>query len=217
MPDRTPIAYVIDDDQAIRREFEEITKTVNIHTETFASVREFLALATPSLAGCIVLDVRLPEIDGLTAQRHFREIGIALPIIFISGYADIWTVVEAMKGGAMDFLAKPFRTQALIGSIQKAFQDDLDHRKEQVKLRQSREILAQLTEREQEILVRMSVGMASKEIANELDLSVRTVEHHRLNIRQKVGSRFRVVFAAAILDYCVTHGINPPSFVKDPD
>lgn len=180
------VTYVIDDDKAVRESLRWLIESVGLPVETYHSAREFLMSFKDTRPGCIVLDVRMPEMSGLELQEHLAARDVKLPIIVITGHGDVPMAVRALKGGAIDFIEKPFNDQALLDRIQHALQDNIEDRSKWAALDHARKGLAQLTKREHEVLERVIKGESSKRIAAELGLSTKTVEAHRAKIMQKL-------------------------------
>lgn len=180
------VTYVIDDDKAVRESLRWLIESVGLPVETYHSAREFLMSFKDTRPGCIVLDVRMPEMSGLELQEHLAARDVKLPIIVITGHGDVPMVVRALKGGAIDFIEKPFNDQALLDRIQHALQDNIEDRAKWAALDHARKGLAQLTKREHEVLERVIKGESSKRVAAELGLSTKTVEAHRAKIMQKL-------------------------------
>jgi FixJ family two-component response regulator len=183
------VVYVIDDDEAVRDSLDVFLSAAGFTTKTYADPTQFLAERQRALAGCLILDIRLPAISGLHLQEALSAAGSTLPIIFITGHGDVPTAVQAMKGGAFEFIEKPFAHELLLAHVRRAFA--LDSQKRQVQDRQQmiRERRDTLTPRESEVLQHIIEGKASKVIALELGLSQRTVEIYRANIMQKMQSK----------------------------
>jgi len=152
MPGDAPVVYVVDDDAAARAAIQSLLHSVGLRAETFGSAREFLACRREDAPACLVLDVRLPGVSGLDFQRDLAARKVAIPIIFITGHGDIPMSVEAMKAGAIEFLTKPFRGQALLDAIHTAIERDRAARHEQSKEAELRQRLATLTPREREVM-----------------------------------------------------------------
>lgn len=177
---RTPTAYVVDDDESIRTLWRWLMESNGIAVRTFSSAGEFIECyrAEP---GCLVLDVRLPGMSGLELQDYLRRNGIEIPIVFSSAHGDIPTAVSAMKGGAVDFIQKPFSYREVLAIIEKAFRRDAVIRTQAARL-------AGLTARERAVMQRIIEGKPNKIIAGELDLSIKTVEYHRAKLMEKTGA-----------------------------
>jgi FixJ family two-component response regulator len=186
---RKPVVYVVDDDDGMRRALTILITTVGYQPIAFAKPTEFLAKYDPSQPGCLVLDVRMPEMSGLEVQQHLNKAGSMLPVILVSGHGDIPMAVQAMKDGAFDFLQKPFRDQELIDRINGALKLDAQNRESVDRLADLKSREESLTPREREVLALVVDGKANKVIAIDLGLSERTVEIHRANVMEKMGAR----------------------------
>ena len=186
---RQPIVFVVDDDDAVRNSLRLLLKSASLSTTAFASAQEFLAGWTADQPGCLVLDVRMPGMSGLELQEELNRRGAIIPVIFISGHADVPMAVEAIQHGAFDFLQKPFSDQDLIDRIQRALAADAGNRQALSQLDELRKRYASLTPREQEVLVLVTDGRANKVMAGDLGLSQRTIEIHRARVMEKMGAR----------------------------
>lgn len=184
---RKPVVYIVDDDQDLRTSLAWLLESVSIASQCFAGAEDFLHHYDPKLPGCLVLDVRMPETSGFQLQDMLIERGITLPIIFVSAHGDIPMSVKAMKNGAIDFVEKPYNPQQMLERIQAALKSAvlLHAGVEQRQQQQSK--LGLLTRREREILMMVVDGKASKVIARELNISVKTVDVHRTKIKDKMG------------------------------
>jgi FixJ family two-component response regulator len=180
------IAFVIDDDPAIRDALSALLRSVDIPVETFGTTGEFLRSARPDIPACLLLDVRLPDASGLDFQETLGRLGISLPIIFITGYADVSMSVQAMKAGAVEFLCKPFREEDVLRAVRSAMQKDADARNKLSALSVMRRRFDSLTPREQEVMSYVVFGMMNKQIAAKLKLSEITVKVHRASIVRKM-------------------------------
>jgi FixJ family two-component response regulator len=183
-----PIVFVVDDDPAVREAVGKLIKSVGLRVETFASTREFLSAKRPEAPGCLVLDVRLPDTSGLEFQRDLADAGIQIPIIFITGHADIPMTVRAMKAGAVEFLTKPFRGQELLDAVQEAIARDRAAAAERAQLSSLRARYETLTAREKEVLALVASGLLNKQVGAELGTSELTVKTHRGRVMQKMGA-----------------------------
>jgi FixJ family two-component response regulator len=181
-----PIVFVVDDDPSVRRSIERLIQSTGFRVETFQSAAEFLRRPRPEGPACLVLDVRLPGLSGLDLQRELTNAGIQLPIIFITAHGDIPMTVRAMKGGAVEFLTKPFRTEHLLYAVRAAIKRDRDTFKERSELAQLRSRYDLLTPREREVFALLVLGLLNKQIAGELATSERTIKFHRAHIMQKM-------------------------------
>ena len=186
---RKPLVYIVDDDDGMRRALTVLITTVGYQPLAFAKPTEFLAKYDPAQPGCLVLDVRMPEMSGLEVQQQLNKTGSMLPIILMSGHGDIPMAVQAMKDGAFDFLQKPFRDQELLDRINGALKLDAENRASVDRLADLKAREESLTPREREVLLLVVDGKANKVIAIDLGLSERTVEIHRANVMEKMGAR----------------------------
>lgn len=182
-----PTAYVVDDNPAVRDAIRWLVEQVKIPARTFASAAEFLDAYHPDMAGCLILDMRMPGMSGLDLQERLRVIGASLPIIIVTGHGDVPVTVRAMKAGAFEFLQKPFNDQVLLDSITAAMRRHADLLTERQRDKDARQALSSLTAREREVLHLLREGKSSKLIAADLDISTRTVEGHRAHIMAKLG------------------------------
>ena len=187
--DRPTIVHIVDDSPSVRDSLESLLRSVGQAAITYHSPRAFLEAERPDLPGCIVLDVRLPEQNGLDLQQTLVNAGVRLPVIFITGYGDIPMSVAAMKAGAIDFLTKPFRDQDLLDAIHRAIRLDLEQRAGDGRLREFRERYATLTPREREVMAMVTEGLANKQVAQALDLKEITVKVHRAQVMRKLEAK----------------------------
>jgi two-component system, LuxR family, response regulator FixJ len=201
-----PTVFIVDDDQDMLDAMTVMAETIGLKAETFSSAQDFLNRYHPGRPGCLVLDIRMPGMNGLTLQRTLQERDIELPIIVMSGHADIPLVVHAMKAGAVDFFEKPFLEQELLDRIQQAFELDARMRERKLKRRDSAERLATLTPREREVLTRLIDGKAGKQIAAEMGISYKTMEKFRYRVmhKMKADSIAELVLLAVKLDIIST-------------
>jgi two-component system, LuxR family, response regulator FixJ len=186
---RKPVIYVVDDDDGMRRALTVLMTTVGYQPVAFARPAEFLAKYDANQAGCLVLDVRMPEMSGLEVQQQLNRNGALIPVILITGHGDIPMAVQAMKDGAFDFLQKPFRDQELLDRINAALKQDAQNRESVDRLADLRQRAESLTPREREVMGHVVDGKANKVIAIDLGLSERTVEIHRANVMEKMAAR----------------------------
>jgi len=186
MADVTGVVFVIDDDPSMRAALGDLISSVGLQARLFASPQEFLHSKPPDLPGCLVLDVRLPGMSGLTFQNELAKAGMALPVIFITGHGDIPMSVRAMKAGAVEFLTKPFHEQALLDAIHTAIERDKERRRGALMSVELQERYLTLTERERQIMALVVTGRANKQIAAELNLSEMTVKVHRGQVMRKM-------------------------------
>ncbi len=183
-----PIVFVIDDDAAIREVIAKLISTMGLRVETFGSTAGFLQHERPAAPSCLVLDVRLPESSGLELQRELAESGIEIPIIFITGHADVPMTVRAMKAGAVEFLTKPFRGQDLLDAVQEALAKDRNAFAERARTAEIRRRYDSLTPREKEVFNLVVAGLLNKQIGGELGTSELTIKTHRGRVMDKMGA-----------------------------
>ena len=180
------VVFVIDDDVSMREAISRLLNAVGLRTQTFASARDFLNSRLPDVPGCVVLDVRLPDLSGLDLQREMVGRGIHVPIVFITGHGDIPMSVQAMKAGAVEFLTKPFRDQDLLDAVRSGLHRDRQARIERAELAALRDSLAHLTKREREVMSLVVAGLLNKQIALRLGTSEKTIKIHRSHVMQKM-------------------------------
>jgi FixJ family two-component response regulator len=184
-----PTIYIVDDDDSMRKAITLLLKSVDYQPVAFAKPSEFLSKYDPNVHGCLVLDIRMPEMSGLEIQQQLNRSGAMLPVIFVTGHGDIPMAVQAMKDGAFDFLTKPFRDQELLDRINNALKQDAENRAAVERHADLRARAASLTPREKEVFQLIVEGKANKVVAIDLGLSERTVEIHRSNVMEKMGAR----------------------------
>ena len=184
-----PIVFVIDDDESLRDTLKRLFATVGLRAETFASTADFLKRKLPAVPTCLVLDIRLPGISGLDFQAELARIGIAIPIVFMTGYGDIPMTVKAMKAGALEFLPKPFRDQDMLDAVQLALERDRTKRQAERANAQMRASFESLTPREREVMAFVTTGLMNKQIAAEMGLAEITVKLHRGNLMRKMNAQ----------------------------
>lgn len=189
MQDETPCIYIIEDDEAVRDSLALMLQSVGHHPRVFATADAFLSEYSPQMSGCIVLDIRMPGMDGMELQNRLNALNSILPIIFVTGHGDVPMAVEAMQRGAMDFVQKPYREQELLGKISAALKLDEENRQSLQEKQTIIEQLASLTPREHEVMEGMVAGKANKVIAYDLDISQRTVEIHRARVMEKLNAK----------------------------
>ena len=181
-----PVVFIIDDDASVRKALTNLLRSVGLRVEAFGTAQEFLTMKRPDGPGCLVLDVRLPGSSGLDLQRQLAESGIQLPIIFVTGHADIEMSVQAMKAGAVEFLTKPFREQVLLDAVQHAIERDREAHAQRSALTELRKRYQSLSPREREIMAMVVRGLLNKQIAGELGTTEATVKVHRANAMHKM-------------------------------
>jgi FixJ family two-component response regulator len=189
MPDANATVLIIDDDSNLRASIARLLGSLGLDTQQFASISDFLASDLPDGPTCLVLDVRLPGQSGLDFQRDLAATNRELPIIFITGHGDIPMSVRAMKGGAIEFLTKPFRDQDLIDAIQLGLSRDRARRESEQALAGIKERFGSLTPREREIMIEVARGRLSKQIAGDIGIAEPTVKVHRSRLMRKMKAR----------------------------
>lgn len=187
-PPCEPTVYVVDDDESIRELIVWLMKHNNIRVEAFSDAHTFLQAYRPELPGCLVLDLNLPGMSGLDLQSYLNENSVVLPVIFLSGRADVPKAVRAVKGGAIDFIEKPFDYKRILELVRECLARDFERRTATAKGRVQSEKLAMLSQREREVLALVVAGKLNREIAEALAISIKTVEVHRAHIMEKTGA-----------------------------
>jgi len=182
------LVHVVDDDDAVRDSLTLLLESAGFAVRTYSSATALLA-ALPGIAGCILTDVRMPEMDGLALQRHLAEAGVRLPVIVMTGHGDVPIAVEALKTGASDFLEKPFDDSQLLAAVTNAIAASERTRDEVEAVADITRKLAILTPREREVLEKLVEGLPNKTIAYDLGSSPRTIEVHRARVMEKMGAR----------------------------
>jgi two-component system, LuxR family, response regulator FixJ len=184
-----PTIYVVDDDDGMRRALDTLLSTVGYKTAVFSRPKEFLAGFRADSPGCLVLDIRMPDMSGLEVQQHLNRMGSTVPVIFITGHGDVPMAVQAMKEGAFEFIQKPFRDQDLLDRINHALKQDAENRSVVARRSEVLQRLESLTPRERQVMDLVVEGAANKVIAIDLNLSEQTVEIHRAKVMEKMGAR----------------------------
>ena len=182
-----PIVFIVDDDRRICEALSELLSTFDLHVVTFGSAAEYIAYPKPDVPACLILDVELPDINGLDLQSQAAQ-GNHPQIVFITGHGDIPTSVRAIKAGAVDFLTKPFSEADLMRAIDAAFAQDRDARRKRAELGELRQRLSSLTPREREVLPLIVSGLLNKQAASKLGISEVTIQIHRSKIMKKMGA-----------------------------
>ena len=205
MAEKTRMVHLVDDDEAIRRSASFMLRTSGYLVKTYASGVELLAVGKEIAPGCILMDVRMPEMDGLEVQQALRDRGILLPVIVMTGHGDVAVAVQAMKQGAVDFIEKPFEKAVLLSAIEEGFARIEQAGRRHARADEAKVRLAELAARERDVLQGLVRGHPNKTIAYDLGISPRTVEIHRANLMSKLNvaslsEALRIAFAAGLAD-----------------
>lgn len=193
-----PLVHIVDDDPAVRDALQWLLRSRGVASCAWAGGTEFLAAATPALAGCVLLDVRMPDMSGTELFDRLRRAGCRLPVIFLTGHGDVPMAVQALKDGAFDFVEKPYDDNALVDKVLAAMAHDAARMVQDDSIAAIRHRLGQLTLREAEVMDRILAGKLNKVIADELGIAMRTVEVHRSHIFEKMGVRSAVELSRAL-------------------
>lgn len=200
------LVYVVDDDEGVRHGLQLLLASGGVQTACFADPLDFLDSCQGNTPGCVLLDVRMPGMSGLDLQQRLHDRGVRLPVIVLTGHADVPMAVRAMKVGAFDFIQKPFNEQQLLDRVFEAIAQDRQRRARDSERAAIAERLQRLTPREREVLDRIVAGQANKVIARELAISERTVELHRAHLLQKMGLRSVAQLVQAVLSTQIPGG-----------
>ena len=188
-PPTSPTVFIVDDEAAVRRAISRLLRSAGIAVAVFAGPKEFLAQYDPATPGCLVLDIAMPRFNGLQLQAALGKKVSTLPIIFLTGHGDVSKSVQAMKGGAFDFLTKPVKDRDLLTAVRAAIEKDGIARREQDKLSDIRARVAVLTPREREVLEHVVAGKLNKQIASDLGITEATVKMHRARVMAKMKAQ----------------------------
>ena len=192
MPSQTnerPIVHVVDDDASMRGALEGLFDSVGLETQTYAAAREFLATSISDRPGCIVIDIRLPDMNGLDVQVELTEMGVRLPVVMMTGHGDIPMSVRAMKWGAVDFLPKPFHDQDMLDAVMAAIERDRQRRTVEGDVSQMQQRFGTLSPRELQVMLLVTAGKMNKQVAGDLGISEITAKIHRGAAMRKMGAR----------------------------
>ena len=207
----SPVVHVVDDDEAVRQSLAFLLRTVRLEVKTYESAVAFLGSRPVTGAGCVITDVRMPEISGLDLLRRLRELEVALPVIVITGHGDVRLAVEAMKAGAVDFLEKPFDDEVVLSAVRAALDQREKDSKREAERSEVASRLASLSNRERQVLDGLVAGRPNKTIAYDLGISPRTVEVYRANVMTKMDAAtlsdlVRMALVAGTLDDALEPG-----------
>ena len=186
MNETLPIVFVVDDEPAVGVSIKRLLHSVGLEARHFTSASEFLRAKRPDAPGCLILDVRLPDLSGLDLQQELAKANVDLPVIFVTGHADIPMTVRAMKAGAVEFLTKPFREQDLLEAVQRAISRHRQTRDQHASMRVLQSRYDLLTPREREVYPLVASGLLNKQVAAELNASEKTIKVHRGQLMQKM-------------------------------
>ena len=188
MADSDAVVFIVDDDAAIRESLVDLLQSVGLRAEAFSSAQAFLRARRDDLPSCLVLDVRLKGLSGLDLQKEMAESDVQLPIIFITAHGDVPMSVKAIKGGAVEFLTKPFREQDLLDAVGDALKRDRNRRDERANLESLNSRYRSLTARERQVMSHVTAGLLNKQIAGELEISEAAVKVHRQHVMEKMAA-----------------------------
>jgi len=188
-PDQKAIVHVVDDDASIREALQNLLLSIGLEARTYATARDFVAAGVSDSPGCLVIDIRLPDINGLDFQVRLTQTGVRLPVVMMTGYGDIPMSVRAMKSGAVDFLPKPFKDQDMLDAVHAAIERDRQQRAVDRNISKVREPFETLSAREQQVMRLVTAGKMNKQVAADLGISEVTVKIHRASVMRKMGAR----------------------------
>jgi FixJ family two-component response regulator len=187
--DQKAMVHVVDDDASMREALQDLFHSIGLETRAYATARDFLATAVSDAPGCLVVDIRLPDMNGLDFQVRLTQTGVRLPVVIITGYGDIPMSVRAMKRGAVDFLPKPFKDQDMLDAVLTAIERDRQRRAVDRDVSKIRERFGKLSAREQQVMLLVTAGKMNKQVAGDLGISEITVKNHRGSAMRKMGAR----------------------------
>ena len=187
-PDERAVVHVVDDDASLRGALQGLFDTIGLDTRTYATARDFFATTLVDAPGCVVVDIRLPDMNGLDFQTQLTHMGVRLPVVMMTAYGDIAMSVRAMKHGAVDFLAKPFNDQDMLDAVTAAIERDRQRRAVDGEISEMRERFATLSPREQQVMLLVTAGKMNKQVASDLGISEITVKIHRGAAMRKMGA-----------------------------
>ena len=199
MSERQPTIYIVDDDEQVRESIQLLMESVGLAVESYGSAQDYLEHFRPDQHGCLILDVRMPQMSGLELHEKLDALGSQLPIIFVTGHGDVPMAVSALQRGACDFIEKPFTNEDLLSRIRRALELD-----SQISARRQRDSVIEhrlrlLTQREREVMELVVAGKLNKQVADELNISMKTVEAHRARVMEKMGARTLAELVKAVM------------------
>jgi FixJ family two-component response regulator len=188
-PNQRAIVHVVDDDASMREALQELFQSIGLETRTYATARDFLTTPVSDAPGCVIIDIRLPDRNGLDFQVQLAEMGVRLPVVIMTAFGDISMSVRAMKHGAVDFLPKPFKDQDMLDAVLAAIERNQQRRAYDSDVSQLRERFGALSAREQQVMLLVTAGKMNKQVAGDLGISEITVKNHRAALMRKMGAR----------------------------
>lgn len=205
-----PRVFVVDDDQSIRELLGWLMQRHGLRAELFADAASFLDIYRPDQPGCLILDLHLPGMSGLDLQSYLNDQGVVLPVIFLSGGADVSKAVKAVKSGAVDFIEKPFDYKRIVALVKDCVESDLAARRAKAGANRHADRFSMLSQREREVLSLVIEGRINREIAETLSISIKTVEVHRAHVMEKLGAKSLAQLVQ------ITLGVEPPRTTGSP-
>ena len=187
MMSSTAMVFVIDDDQSMRKSLERLLDAASYKAELFSSASEFLSRSAYAGPSCVIVDVRMPELNGIDFQKALIEVGREEQLVFITGHGDVPMCAKAMKAGAVDFLPKPFKSKQLLESVERSLTRSAEQRRRASEKTHARDLIERLTPREHEVMQLVATGMLNKQVGGELGMAEKTVKTHRAHVMQKLG------------------------------
>lgn len=201
-----PVVFVVDDDDSVRNSLRWLLESVDLAVETYATAEAFLEAYDRARPGCLVLDIRMPGMSGLDLHEKLQAGALALPVIIITGHADVPMAVRAMKAGAFDFIEKPFNDQVLLERIQDGIARDQEARRAEARRTEVAARVGELTPREREVMDGVVAGRSNKEMASDMGLSVKTVEAHRARVMEKMRAESLSYLVTMVVEWQATKG-----------
>jgi FixJ family two-component response regulator len=187
--DQKAIVHIVDDDSSIREALQDLCRTIGLETRGYATAQDFFATTAADRPGCLIIDIRLPDMNGLDLQAQLTRAGVRLPVVMMTGYGDVPMSVRAMKSGAVDFLQKPFKDQDMLDAVLAAIERDKQQRAVDGNASRARERFEILSPREQQVMLLVTAGQMNKQVAGDLGISEVTVKVHRAAVMRKMGAK----------------------------